>query len=135
MTAPVPPPGQSSRQQPSRQRRRRARRFGRIAEACCAGLLRLKGFRIIARDFRVPVGEIDIIARRGSILAFIEVKARSTADGDVLTARQQRRIIRAAEAFMMTRPDLAGLDLRFDLMLLGGWRRPRHLSGAWRPER
>jgi putative endonuclease len=105
-----------------------------MAEACCAGLLRLKGWRIIARDFRVPVGEIDIIARKGAVLAFIEVKARRTAAEDVLTARQQKRIIRAAQAFLMTRPDLAGLDLRFDLMLFGGWRPPRHLTGAWRPE-
>jgi putative endonuclease len=118
-----------------RQTRRRARRFGRIAEACCAGLLRLKGFRIIARDFKAPVGEIDIIARKGRLLAFIEVKARHPVAEEVLTARQRKRIIRAAEAFMMTRPDLAGLDLSFDLMLVGRWRRPRHLVGAWRPER
>lgn len=114
--------------------RRRALQFGRLAESCCAGLLRLKGYRILARGFRVPVGEIDIIARKGRLLAFIEVKARSAAGGEVLTSRQQKRIIRAAEAFMMTRPDLANLDLRFDLMLIGGWRRPRHLCGAWRPE-
>ena len=120
----------------SRQRpRKRALRFGRFAEACCALLLRLKGFRILARDFRVPVGEIDIIARKGALVAFIEVKARSTPAEEVLTMRQQKRIIRAAEAFLTTRPDLAGLDLRFDLMLLGGWRRPQHLIGAWRPER
>ncbi|MGZ9083665.1 MAG: YraN family protein [Rhodoplanes sp.] len=118
-----------------RQTRRRARRFGRIAEACCAGLLRLKGFRIIARDFKAPVGEIDIIARKGRLLAFIEVKARHPATEEVLTARQRKRIIRAAEAFMMTRPDLAGLDLSFDLMLVDRWRRPRHLAGAWRPDR
>ena len=117
------------------QTRRRARQFGRIAEACCAGLLRLKGFRIIARDFRVPVGEIDIIARKGRLLSFIEVKARRSAAEEVLTAKQRKRIIRAAEAFIMTRPDLAGLDLSFDLMLVGRWRRPRHLVAAWRPDR
>ncbi len=131
MSDPVRPARRHPRQRP----RRRALRLGRIAEACCAGLLRLKGFRIIARDFRVPVGEIDIIARKGTVLAFIEVKARSSPAEEVLTTRQQKRIIRAAEAFLMTRPDLASLDLRFDLMLLGGWRRPRHLTGAWRPER
>ena len=118
-----------------RQARRRARQFGRIAEACCAGLLRLKGFRIIARDFRVPAGEIDIIARKGRLLAFIEVKARRSAAEEVLTAKQRKRIVRAAEAFMMTRPELAGLDLSFDLMLVGRWRRPRHLADAWRPDR
>ncbi len=115
--------------------RRRARRFGWIAEACCAGLLRLKGFHIIARDFRTPVGEIDIIARKGRTLAFIEVKARGAATAEVLTARQAQRIVRAAEAFLMMRPDLAGLDLRFDLMLLERWRWPRHWIDAWRPGR
>ncbi len=114
--------------------RRRALRFGRWGEICCAGLLRVKGYRILARDFRVPVGEIDIVARKGRLLAFIEVKARRTASGDVLTPRQQKRIIRAAEAFLKTRPDLADLDLRFDLMLVGSWRYPRHLVEAWRPD-
>lgn len=119
--------------------RRRARRFGRTAEACCAGLLRLKGFHILARDFRAPVGEIDIIARKGRLLAFIEVKARQSTTHapaeEVLTARQRKRIVRAAEAFMMTRPHLAGLDLSFDLMLVGRWRWPRHIMAAWRPDR
>jgi putative endonuclease len=102
-------------------------------------LLRLKGFRIIARNFRAPVGEIDIIARKGRLLAFVEVKARQSTihspAEDVLTARQRKRIIRAAEAFIMTRPDLAGLDFSFDLMLVGRWRWPRHLIAAWRPDR
>lgn len=118
--------------------RRRAGRRGRFAERCCAILLRLAGFRIIARDFRVPVGEIDIIARRGSLLAFIEVKARGPVEaetGEVLTVRQRRRIERAAEAFVMIRPDLATLDRRFDLMVVPRWRWPRHIADAWRPER
>ena len=66
---------------------------------------------------------------------FIEVKERRSAAEEVLTAKQRKRIIREAEAFMMTRPDLAGLDLSFDLMLVGRWRRPRHLVAAWRPDR
>lgn len=81
------------------------------------------------------MGEIDIVARRGRILVFVEVKARAAPTPEILTVRQQRRIVRAAEAFLMTRPDLSALDLRFDLMLVGrsGW--PKHLAGAWRPDR
>jgi putative endonuclease len=84
---------------------------------------------------RTPVGEIDLIARRGRTLAFVEVKARS-GDGivDALTARQRRRIVRAAEAFLATRPTLALLDVRFDLMLVGRGLFPRHLRGAFRAD-
>jgi putative endonuclease len=115
--------------------KRQARRFGRLAESVCAGWLRLKGYRIVARGFRVPVGEIDIIARRGRTLAFVEVKARGD-DGapEVLTPRQRRRITRAAEAFLKARPGYRGLDLRFDLIVVGRRRPPRHLVGAWRTD-
>ncbi len=115
--------------------RRRALRFGRSAEAWCAWWLRLKGYRILARDVRFYVGEIDIVARRGRALAFIEVKSRADgARAEVLGPVQRRRIVRAAEAFLQRRPDLAGLDLRFDLMLVAPWRRPRHLIAAWRAD-
>ena len=118
----------------ARRRRRRARRFGRLAESLCAWHLRLRGYRIVARGFRSPVGEIDIVARRGGVLAVVEVKGR----GDLATAadslghRQRRRIARAAEAFVKAWPGYAGLDLRFDVMLVRPWGLPRHLTGAWR---
>jgi putative endonuclease len=98
-------------------------------------MLRLKGYRIVARGFRVPVGEIDIIARRGRTLAFVEVKGRAD-DGapEVLTPRQRRRITRAAEAFLKARPGYRGLDLRFDLMVVGRRGPPRHVANAWRAD-
>ena len=115
--------------------KRQAWRFGRLAETVCALLLRLKGYRIVARGFRVPVGEIDIIARRGRTLAFVEVKARGGGGAaEVLTARQRRRIARAAEAFLKVRPAYRGLDLRFDLMIVGRRSPPRHLANAWRAD-
>ena len=103
-------------------------------EARCAWQLRLAGYRIIARDVRTPVGEIDLVARRGRTLAFVEVKARS-GDGivDALTPRQRRRIVRAAEAFLATRPTLA-VSTRFDLMLVGRGLFPRHLRAAFRAD-
>ncbi|WP_208539361.1 YraN family protein [Algihabitans albus] len=115
--------------------RRRAYGAGRKAELLAAWWLRLKGYRILAHGLRLPVGEIDLIARRGSCLAFVEVKRRATslAALEAVTPRQRRRILRAAEAWLARRPDLAGLDLRFDALLLVPGQRPRHLPDAWRP--
>ena len=115
--------------------RRLAETRGRGAETAAALWLRLKGYRVLARRMKTPVGEIDLIAQRGHILAFIEVKARATADAgaEALRPRQRDRIARAAEAYVRTRPDLVDLDWRFDLIVVtGGWR-PRHLADAWRP--
>jgi putative endonuclease len=97
----------------------------------------LHGWRILARGWRCPSGEIDILARRGGVLAVIEVKSRSEIDiaAAALPPRQRRRIARAAEAFLVSRPHLAHLDLRFDLMLVAPLRVPRHWRGAWRPDR
>jgi putative endonuclease len=113
--------------------RRRAERRGRLAEALCVLSLWLRGYRILARGFRVHSGEIDIIARRARVLALIEVKARGDfgAAAEAIGFRQRRRIERAAAQFLKGRPDLALLDVRFDAMLVAGWRLPRHLAGAW----
>jgi len=106
-----------------------------VAEHLAAWWLRFKGYRILARGFRVAVGEIDLIARRGRVLALIEVKARpSLAEARAaITPRQRARIARAAEAFVQRHPRLATLDLRFDVVLLAPGHRPRHLPDAWRP--
>jgi putative endonuclease len=117
-------------------RRQRAQRRGRVAEWLCLWHLRLHGWRIVARGWRCPSGEIDILARRGKVLAVIEVKSRGeiAAAASALAPRQRRRIARAAEAFLLSRPDLAGLDLRFDLMLVAPLRPPRHWRSAWRAD-
>jgi putative endonuclease len=117
-------------------RRQRAQRRGRMAEWICLWHLRLRGWRIVARSWRCPSGEIDILARRAGVLAVIEVKSRGQIDtaASALPPRQRRRIARAAEAFLQSRPDLARLDLRFDLMLVAPFRLPRHWRGAWRAD-
>ena len=120
--------------------RRRAEGWGRRAEDICALALRMKGYRILARRFRCPAGEIDIVARRGGVLAVVEVKARSSPAlaVEALTARQRARLERAALAFLAT--GAAGIapqshfSLRFDVMAVSPWRWPRHLPDAWRPE-
>jgi putative endonuclease len=116
--------------------RRRAQRRGRLAEWLCLWHLRLRGWQILARGWRCPAGEIDILARRGRVLAVIEVKSRGefATAASALVPRQRRRITRAAEAFLLQHPELSGLDLRFDLMLVAPLRLPRHWRGAWRAD-
>lgn len=120
----------------SRDARRRAWRLGRWAESACVLTLVLRGYRILGRRLRSPVGEIDILARRGAVLAVIEVKARNDPDqaAEAVGARQRERLTRAAGWVVAGRPDLAALDLRFDVMLVAPWRLPRHLVDAWRAE-
>lgn len=116
--------------------RRKAYRGGRRAEAWAGWWLRLKGYRILARGFRLPVGEIDLVARRRGVLAIVEVKRRpSLAAGlEAITPRQRRRLARAAQAFQAQRPALGGLALRFDVIVVLPRGRVRHIMGAWRPD-
>lgn len=115
-------------------RKRAAWRLGKRAETLCVWWLRLRGYRILGRRIVTPMGEIDIVARRGGVLAMIEVKARPTLAeaAELIGPRQRLRIRRAAEAFLGTRPGLAGLTVRFDAMLLAPGRLPVHLADAWR---
>jgi len=119
----------------SSERRRRADRAGRLAETLCALSLRLRGYRILDRRFRTPVGELDIVARRGRALVFVEVKARASLAlaAESIAARQRYRVERAAGAYLALHPDLAQLDARFDAMLVAPRRWPRHIVDAWRP--
>ena len=112
----------------------RARRRGRRAEFIAAWLLRLKGFRILARDLRARTGEIDIVARRGGTIAFVEVKARRDLDeaAESLRALQRARIARAASAYLAQRPHFQHLAPRFDAVLFGTGSWPRHIPDAWR---
>ncbi|MBC8242575.1 MAG: YraN family protein [Alphaproteobacteria bacterium] len=119
----------------ARKPRRRAYRAGRRAEMIAAALLRLKGYRILARDYRAGVGELDIVARRGQFLAVIEVKRRHDMASALaaVTARQQRRIARAAQAFVARHLGLADLDIRFDVIVVLPHHLPKHIKDAWRP--
>lgn len=119
---------------PDDERRRRVERYGRYAEALCRFRLRLHGYRIVASRLRTPLGEIDIVARRGRTLAIVEVKAREdwTTANEALSARQRGRLARAAHVFLAANPRYAGLSLRFDVMLVTPWSWPRHLRDAWR---
>ncbi|EAQ37060.1 hypothetical protein NB311A_07918 [Nitrobacter sp. Nb-311A] len=108
-------------------------RTGLSAESRAAACLIAKGYRILARRFRTPHGEIDIVARRRQLLAFVEVKARRSLDDAAyaVTQRQQRRIINAAQAWLMSHPEHATFEFRFDAMLIAPRRLPRHLPSAF----
>ncbi|HEY5127781.1 MAG TPA: YraN family protein, partial [Bradyrhizobium sp.] len=108
-------------------------RTGLSAESRAAAWLTAKGYRILAKRFRTPYGEIDIVARRRHLVAFIEVKARGSLDDAAyaVTPRQQARIIAAAQAWLMTHPEHAEYELRFDAMLIAPRRLPRHLLAAF----
>lgn len=99
-------------------------------------MLRLRGYRIVSRRLRTPVGEIDLLARRGGVLAVIEVKARKdvATAAESVTERQKQRLIRAAGWVVSGRPDLAALELRFDVMLVAPWRLPVLVVDAWRAD-
>jgi putative endonuclease len=115
------------------ERRRQARRAGKRGETAAAWLLRLKGYRILARDLRIGPGEVDIVALRGRTLAFVEVKARPDADLAKLAIgpAQRRRIAGAASAFLARHPRLAGHTVRFDALLVAPRRIPIHIVNAW----
>ena len=108
-------------------------RFGLSAESRAAAFLIAKGYRIAARRFKSPVGEIDIVARRRRSLVFVEVKARERLDdaAEAVTPRQRRRIIAAAEAWLARYPDDVTRAMRFDVVLVAPGRLPRHLPGAF----
>ncbi len=108
-------------------------RTGLSAEARAAALLMAKGYRILAKRFRTPHGEIDLVVRRGGLLAFVEVKARASLDDAAyaVTARQQQRIITAAQLWLGAHPEHAELDMRFDAILVAPGRLPRHVLAAF----
>ncbi len=115
------------------EKRQLAFRAGLSAESRAAAFLIAKGFRILARRWKSPVGEIDIVARRRRLLIFVEVKARNNLDDAAwsVTPRQRARIAAAAEAWLARYPDERIEDMRFDAVLVAPGRLPRHIAAAF----
>lgn len=113
--------------------RKRRERAGRRAEIIAAIYYRLLGYSILATRLRTPSGEIDIVAKRGARLAFIEVKQRRTIAQalEAIDTTSTRRISAAADWFLARRPDLAEADMGYDIVAIAGWRLQR-LTDAWR---
>ena len=118
---------------PPRPERQVAFRLGISAESRAAAFLIAKGFRILARRFRSPAGEIDIVARRRQLLIFVEVKARAGLDeaAEAVTPRQRARIAAAAEAWLALHGSDGFQDIRFDAVLVAPGKLPRHIAGAF----
>ena len=112
--------------------RQRAEQGGRRAERLAAFWLQLKGWKIIGRRVRTPVGEVDLVARRGRTVAFVEVKARATAEeaGWALDEYRLRRVAAAAEA-LAHRYARPGDDIRLDAVFIVPRRLPRHVANIW----
>ncbi len=112
--------------------RQKARAFGLHGESLAALWLQLKFYRIVGRNFVAPGGEIDLIARRGGLIVFVEVKARPTLDQAqfAISATKVARISRAARCWLAANNSAAGCSFRGDAVFIAPWRLPRHVEGA-----
>ncbi len=112
--------------------RQKARVFGLHAENLAAIWLRLKFYRIVARNFVASGGEIDLIARRGRLIVFVEVKARPTLDQAqfAISATKGARISRAARCWLAANRWAVGGSFRGDAVFIAPWRWPRHVEAA-----
>jgi putative endonuclease len=111
----------------------KADKLGHRGETLAAVALRLKGWRILAKRYRTPLGEIDLIARRGDLVVMIEVKARKTLIEamDSVTPSAQKRIMGSADLWLSRQKDAAKLSIRFDIIAVLPWRWPIHVERAF----
>lgn len=126
---PAPSPGDGTGE------RQKAYRWGLSAEGWASLYLRLKGYRILEWRYRAPVGEIDLIAIRRGVVAFVEVKARTERIDaiEAVGSKSRRRIIAAASHWGSKYPQFADFSWRYDIIAIvpGCW--PHHLVDAFRP--
>jgi putative endonuclease len=117
--------------------RKSRERSGRRAETAAALWLQLKGYRILERRARTPLGEIDIVAARKNMLIFVEVKSRANLEAalDSVTPELRRRVEQAARLWVGRKRSMQDRLWRFDLVLLAPGRLPRHMRDAWRAGR
>ncbi len=113
--------------------RQKAEQLGRTAEVRAAVMLRLKGWRILAQRWKCKVGEVDLIVRRGNVVAFVEVKARADAASALgsVGAHQRRRIVATARQWLAENPAAEQCDCRFDIVLITPYQWPQHLANAY----
>lgn len=114
-------------------RRRKAQRRGHFSEYLAAAWLILKGYRVLAIRHRTPLGEIDVIARRGEVVAFVEVKARRDERTalDAVSRTAQSRIRNASDLWILRYPDAAFIVQRYDIVAVTPWRLPSHFPDAF----
>ncbi len=120
----------------NKKRKKKIYWYGIYAERVAALWLQLKGYHIAERRFETYFGEIDIIARRGNVIAIVEVKARPTIEEAMEAVKQEnrKRIDKAANVFMSRQSDAKKLRLRYDLIAISPWKLPRHIESFFQPE-
>jgi len=131
--APKPPAGPARPKREARPEKIAAFGLGISAESRAAAWLIAHGYRILARRWKSPLGEIDIIAARRHTLIFVEVKARATLEraAEAVTERQKQRIAAAAEIWLANNPNDTIRDIRFDAILVALGKLPRHIQAAF----
>ncbi|MBL4892782.1 MAG: YraN family protein [Rhizobiaceae bacterium] len=117
----------------SKRAKTRAYNKGFWAEFLAAWFLRFKGYRILHMRYKTGSGEIDIIARKRKLIAFVEVKARAHVQSavDAVSYSSQRRISNAADIWLSRQRDANELSLRFDIIAIAPWKMPVHLKDAF----
>lgn len=118
-----------------RKSRQSAERTGRFGELVAAILLTLKGYQVLEWRKKTYMGELDLVARRGSFLVFVEVKVRKTLDEAqfAISTTQQKRIIKAANLYCHKRNWTKNFTWRYDVVAIAPWHFPRHIIDAFRP--
>lgn len=116
-------------------KRQAAEQRGRKGERLAALFLQMKGYRILDRRVRTPMGEVDMVARRGPVVALVEVKHRATLEAAAgsVTPQAWQRISRATDFWMARHPALTGCGWRYDIVALAPRHLPQHIQDAWRP--
>lgn len=119
----------------STKRRQSAEKYGRFGEIIAALMLTIKGYQVLEWRRKTYMGELDLVARRGSFLVFVEVKLRKTLDEAqyAVTFTQQKRIIKAASLYCHKRNWTQNFTWRYDIIALAPWQFPRHIIDAFRP--
>lgn len=108
-------------------------RKGLLAEWRAAAYLRLRGYKILAKRYKTRGGEIDLVALRGTMLVFAEVKQRAdfATGAEAIHARNQSRVRQAAELYLQAHPQYADCDMRFDALIITPGRLVTHIEAAW----
>ncbi|MCZ4281227.1 YraN family protein [Kiloniella laminariae] len=117
----------------SKKAKKAARNSGIRAERIAAWYLCLKGYKIVEKNYKTALGEIDLIAVKRNTVCFVEVKKRpsNSEAAAAITARQQARIFRTASYFLAQNQTFAAFDARFDAILIGATVWPQHITDAW----
>jgi putative endonuclease len=111
-----------------------ARLSGRRSEVWAAVWLMARGYRILGFRLKTPQAEIDLLAKRGDVLAVVEVKQRTSIEAalEAVSYEQRERLRRAGAGVARRRPSLSGCGVRLDLLALAPGKLPRHIPDAWK---